>query len=37
MDLELNQPLQYASIVIVGITLVLFGKAQINASPNSSN
>ena len=28
MDLELNQPLQYASIAIIVITLVLYGKAQ---------
>jgi membrane-associated phospholipid phosphatase len=28
MDLELNQPLQYASIAIILITLVLYGKAQ---------
>ena len=28
MDLELNQPLQYASIVIILITLALYGKAQ---------
>ena len=28
MDLELNQPLQYASIAIIAITLVLYGKAQ---------
>lgn len=28
MDLELNQPLQYASIAIIVITLILYGKAQ---------
>jgi membrane-associated phospholipid phosphatase len=28
MDLELNQPLQYASIAIIVITLVFYGKAQ---------
>lgn len=28
MDLELNQPLQYASIAIIVITLAFFGKAQ---------
>lgn len=32
MDLELNLPLQYASIVIVGITLVFFIKAQTGKS-----
>ena len=36
MDLELNLPLQYASIVIVAITLILFVKAQLNNSPRSS-
>ena len=36
MDLELNLPLQYASIVIVAITLILFVKAQFNNSPRSS-
>jgi hypothetical protein len=33
MDHELNQPLQYASVVILLITLVLFIKAQFNKSP----
>jgi membrane-associated phospholipid phosphatase len=28
MDLDLNQPLQYASIAIIVITLALYGKAQ---------
>ena len=36
MDLELNLPLQYASIVIVAITLILFVKAQFNNSSRSS-
>lgn len=36
MDLELNLPLQYASIAIVVITLALFIKAQFNQSPGSS-
>ena len=33
MDHELNQPLQYASVLILLITLVLFIKAQFNKSP----
>jgi hypothetical protein len=33
MDLELNQPLQYASIAIIVITLVLYGKAQFTQAP----
>jgi membrane-associated phospholipid phosphatase len=33
MDLELNLPLQYASIAILGITLILFLKAQLPQSP----
>ena len=36
MDHELNQPLQYASVVILLITLVLFIKAQFNKSLTSS-
>lgn len=32
MDLELNQPLQYASITIIVITLVLYVKAQFTAT-----
>ena len=36
MDHELNQPLQYASVVIVLITLALFIKAQFNKSLTSS-
>ena len=32
MDLELNLPLQYASIAIVAITLIFFIKAQTNSS-----
>ncbi len=33
MDVELNQPLQYASIAIIVITLVLYGKAQFTQAP----
>ena len=33
MDLELNQPLQYASVALIAATLVLFIKAQM---PNAS-
>ena len=36
MDLELNLPLQYASIAIVALTLVFFVKAQFNNLPDSS-
>jgi len=36
MDHELNQPLQYASALILIITLVLFIKAQFNKSPTRS-
>jgi membrane-associated phospholipid phosphatase len=36
MDHQLNQPLQYASVVILLITLVLFIKAQFNKSPTRS-
>ncbi len=36
MDHQLNQPLQYASAVILLITLVLFIKAQFNKSPTRS-
>ena len=35
MDLELNLPLQYASIAIVAITFIFFVKAQFNNSPGS--
>jgi hypothetical protein len=35
MDLELNLPLQYASIAIVAITLIFFVKAQFNNSPGN--
>lgn len=37
MDLELNLPLQYASIAIVAITLIFFVKAQFNNSPSQSH
>lgn len=37
MDLELNLPLQYASIAIVAITLILFVKAQFNKSSSGLN
>ena len=33
MDLELNQPIQYASVALIAVTLVLFIKAQM---PNAS-
>jgi membrane-associated phospholipid phosphatase len=36
MDLQLNLPLQYASIAIVAITLIFFAKAQLKQSPNIS-
>ncbi len=36
MDLELNLPLQYASIAIVAITLVFYVKAQFNQLPGST-
>ncbi len=32
MDLELNQPLQYASIAILVTTLIFFGKAQFSSA-----
>ena len=32
MDLELNQPLQYASIAVLATTLIFFGKAQFSKS-----
>jgi membrane-associated phospholipid phosphatase len=32
MDLELNQPLQYASIAVLVTTLIFFGKAQFSRS-----
>ncbi|HAT39333.1 phosphatase PAP2 family protein [Polynucleobacter necessarius] len=32
MDLELNQPLQYASIAVLITTLIFFGKAQLSRS-----
>ena len=32
MDLKLNEPLQYASIAIIVITLVFFGKAQFSTT-----
>jgi membrane-associated phospholipid phosphatase len=35
MDLELNLPLQYASIVIVAITLLFFIKAQFSDGPKA--
>ena len=35
MDLELNLPLQYASIAIIGITLIFFIRAQF--TPSSGN
>lgn len=37
MDLELNLPLQYASIAIVAITLALFIKTQFNPSSSASS
>ncbi|MBU3609031.1 phosphatase PAP2 family protein [Polynucleobacter wuianus] len=36
MDLELNLPLQYASIAIVAITLVFYVKAQFNHLPGTN-
>jgi hypothetical protein len=36
MDHELNLPLQYASIVVLLITLILFIKAQLNSTPPKS-
>jgi hypothetical protein len=36
MDHELNLPLQYASIAMVAITLILFVKAQFNNSSRGS-
>ena len=36
MDHELNLPLQYASIAILVITLIVFIKAQFNSSPTQS-
>ena len=36
MDHELNQPLQYVSIAILVITLIVFIKAQFNSSPTQS-
>jgi hypothetical protein len=36
MDLELNLPLQYASIAIVAISLAFFIKAQFNHLPGTS-
>ena len=37
IDLDLNLPLQYASIVIVTITLIFFGKAQFEQPPKKSS
>lgn len=37
IDLELNLPLQYASIAIIAITLVYFVKAQFHQSPGASS
>lgn len=37
MDHELNMPLQYASVAILTITLILFVKAQFNPLPPQSN
>jgi len=36
IDLDLNLPLQYASIAIVSITLIFFGKAQFSHLPKDS-
>ena len=36
IDLDLNLPLQYASIAIVGITLIFFVRAQFGQLPKSS-
>ncbi|WP_114638305.1 phosphatase PAP2 family protein [Polynucleobacter necessarius] len=36
LDIDLNLPLQYASIAIVVITLIFFGKAQFGSLPKNS-